>query len=127
MQVNDVLLRALDCFCLQLLCGLTNLHHLTLATGEQKASGASLWGIPAAVSQLQLLRSLRLTGHTHMHMFMHSQLGVLPPEIFLLGRWESRLSTAPKQWQWTIDACLCPAWLPSAQHRQPPCMQADQA
>ena len=118
-------LRALDCLCRQVLCGLTNLHHLTLAIGTESDFGASLQGIPAAVSQLQLLRSLRLTGHTHMHMDTHSDMGVLSRELFLLGRWVSWLSTAPRQL--AMDYQSVPMSYTDVQRCQPPCLQADQA
>jgi hypothetical protein len=61
-----------------MLCMLTSLHHLTLAMSSGPA-GSGLRVIPAAVSQLKLLRTLRLPGHR--------RLATPPPELFCLSRW----------------------------------------
>ena len=75
---DALLLIARNWLWLQMLCMLTSLHHLTLAMSSGPA-GSGLRVIPAAVSQLKLLRTLRLPGHR--------RLATPPPELFCLSRW----------------------------------------
>ena len=64
--------------CMQTVCGLTNLQHLKLRNGYYPYKPADVGAMPAAVSRLQSLRSLQVTGH--------DTLRALPPELYTLTR-----------------------------------------